>query len=168
MKEYWLKFKEWHAQLETRERRVVNVGGTALVLAIFYFGIWSPFLSRVDGLRDTIVNEQKTLAWMQDADQKIKLLASENSGDKQAMTPVTLLALLQAQINQAGMKDALKQMKQAANDSIQLQFKNVSFDQLVKLLIAVIKANHVTINQFSATAESTPGKVSADVMLALG
>ncbi len=168
MKEYWLKLKEWYAQLETRERRAVNIGGTALALAIFYFGIWSPFLARVDGLRDTIVNEQKTLAWMQDADQKIKQLASENSGDRQALTPVTLLALLQTQINQAGMKDALTQMKQAANDSIQLQFKNVSFDQLIKLLIAVIKANHVTISQFSATGEATPGKVSADVMLAMG
>ncbi len=168
MKEYWLKLKEWYVQLEARERRAVNVGGTALALAIFYFGIWSPFLTRVDGLRDTIVNEQKTLAWMQDADQKIKQLASENSGDRQALTPVTLLALLQTQINQAGMKDALTQMKQAANDSIQLQFKNVSFDQLIKLLIAVIKANHVTISQFSATAETTPGKVSADIMLAMG
>lgn len=168
MKEYWLKFKEWYAQLETRERRAFNVGSTALVLAIFYFGIWSPFLNRVDGLRDTIVNEQKTLAWMQDADLKIKSLASENSGDRQALTPVTLLALLQTRINQAGMKDALKQMKQAANDSIQLQFKNVSFDQLIKLLISVIKANHVTISQFSATAESAPGKVSADIMLTMG
>ena len=167
LKEYWVKFKEWHAQLEQRERRMVNVGGAALGFAIFYFGIWSPFLGRVNHLRTTISSEQKTLAWMKDADQKIKQLASESSSARQSATPVTMLSLLQDKVNEAGMKDALTQLKQAANDSIQLQFKNVSFDQLIKLLISVMKSNHVTITQFNATAESTPGIVNADVMLAL-
>ena len=167
MKEYWIKLKEWHAQLEQRERRMVNIGGAALAFAIFYFGIWSPFLGPVDGLRTTISSEQKTLAWMKDAEQKIKQLSAENSGDQQALTPVAMLALLQERVDQAGMKDALKQMKQAANDSIQLQFKNVSFDQLIKLLIGVMKSSRVNITQFNVIAESTPGMVNADVMLSL-
>src|SRR6266478_6227892 len=105
MKEYWLKFKEWHAQLELRERRMVNIGGAALIFAIFYFGIWSPFLGRVDGLRKTIGSEQKTLAWMKEADQKIKQLSGESGGAKQKPTPVAMLTLLQTQVNQAGLKD---------------------------------------------------------------
>lgn len=167
MKEYWVKLKEWHAQLEQRERRMVNVGGAALAFAIFYVGIWSPFLGRVDGLRTTISGEQKTLAWMKDAQEKIKQLSAENSGGQQASTPVEMLALLQERVDQAGMKDAMKQMKQTGNDAIQLQFKNVSFDQLIKLLIGVMKSSRVTITQFNIVAESTPGMVNADVMLSL-
>lgn len=167
MKEYWQKFKEWHAGLELRERRAVNIGGAALVFAIFYFGIWSPFLNRVDNLRTRITGDQKTLAWMQEADQKIKQLSGTTSVSDRQMTPVTLLAFLQTQVNQAGMRDALKEMKQAANDSIQMQFKNVSFDQLITLLMTVLKNSHVTVTQFSATAEKTPGMVNADILLGL-
>ena len=168
MKEYWVKFKVWHAGLETRERRMANIGGAAIVFAIFYFGIWSPFLTRVSDLRSRITSEQKMLAWMKSADEKISQLATESSGARQSATPVAMLALLQNQVNQAGLKDALTSMKQADNDSIQLQFKSVSFDQLMKLLIGVLKSSHVTIKQFSAVGENTPGMVSADVMLALG
>jgi general secretion pathway protein M len=167
MKEYWVKFKEWHAQLEQRERRMVNIGGVAVAVAIFYFGIWSPFLGRVAGLRSGILGEQKTLAWMQSADQKIKGFSGENSGKQQKMTPVTMLSLLQNQVNQSGMKDSLTLLKQAANDSIQMQFKHVSFDQLMKLLIAVIKANHINITQFNAAAEGAPGIVNAELMISL-
>jgi general secretion pathway protein M len=168
MKEYWIKFKEWHAALEERERRMVNIGGVLLVLAIFYFGLWSPFLTHVDDLRARIGSEQKTLAWMQDADKKISSFAGATGGARQAASPVTMLALLQSKINQAGLKESLHDMKQAANDSIQLQFKKVSFDQLMTLLIAVLKANHVSISQFNAVAEGSPGMVNADITLSLG
>ena len=168
MKEYWLKFKEWHAQLELRERRMVNIGGAALIFAIFYFGIWSPFLGRVDSLRKTIGSEQKTLAWMKEADQEIKRLSGESGSAKQKPTPVAMLALLQTQVNQSGLKDTLTQLKQASNDSIQLQFKKVSFDQLIKLLITVMKSNYVSITQLSVTAEATPGLVNAEIMVGLG
>ncbi len=168
MKEYWIKFKAWHAGLETRERRMANIGGAAIAFAIFYFGIWSPFLGRVSDLRARIGSEQKMLAWMKSADEKISQLSTESGGTRRSTTPVAMLALLQNQVNQAGMKDALSSMKQADNDSIQLEFKNVSFDQLMKLLIGVMKSSNVTIKQFSAIAENTPGMVSAAVMLSLG
>lgn len=167
IKDYWNKFKTWHGQLESRERRMVNIGGSALITAIFYFGIWSPFLGRIDELRSRMGSEQKTLAWMQEADQKIARLSGGGASARETMTPVAMLALLQKRIQQAGMKDALSDMKQAANDSIQLQFKSVSFDKMMKLLIAVIKENHVTITQFSAIADTAPGTVNADIVLSL-
>lgn len=167
MNEYWIKLKEWHAQLELRERRMVNIGGTALAIAIFYFGIWSPFLGRVNTLRTTISGEQKTLAWMQDAEQKIKQFTSDDKSSRQSMTPVTLLSQLQNSVNDAGMKDSLQSMKQTSDDSVQMTFKNVSFDQLVKLLISVMKASHVSVTQFNAVAQPTPGVVNAEVVLNL-
>ncbi len=139
MKEYWQKAKDWYAALEQRERRAVNIGGGALAFAMLYFGIWSPMVSAVDDMRKRIVTDQKTLTWMQEADAKIKQLAATESTSQQAVTPVQLLTLLQMQINQAGLRDALKEMKQASNDAIQLHFKNVSFDLLIKLLMSVLK-----------------------------
>lgn len=167
MKEYWNKLKEWHSRLEPREQRMVNIGGTALAAAILYFGIWSPFLTRVDNLRTTIAGEQKTLAWMKDAEDKIKQFSSENNPDRKNVTPVALLSELQDAVNQAGMKDAMTQMKQASNESVQMEFKNVSFDQLMKLMINVLKTNQVTITQFNANALTTPGMVDAGIIISM-
>ena len=167
MKEYVQKAKEWYAALEPRERSAVNIGGGAVLFAILYFGIWSPLVNHVDELRKRIVTDQKTLTWMREADEKIKQLSATESTVQQAVTPVQLLTLLQMQINQAGLRDALKEMKQASNDAIQLHFKNVSFDQLITLLMSVLKNSHVAISQFTATAEATPGMVNADIMLTL-
>lgn len=166
--EYLTKAKEWHAQLETRERQMVNAGGAALIFAIIYFGIWSPFLSRVNHLRETITSDQKTLVWMQDADKKIKALAAEGGGaTSQNNTPVAVLASLQSLVEQAGMKEAVTALKQTSNDAIDLQFKNVSFDQLVKLMMNVLKENHVTISQFNAVQAASSGMVSAQVSFSL-
>jgi general secretion pathway protein M len=167
MKEYWHKAKNWYAALEQRERRAVLVGGSSVMFAVLYFGIWSPMVNHVDDMRKRIVTDQKTLTWMREADEKIKQLAATETTSQQAVTPVQLLTLLQMQINQAGLRDALKEMKQASNDAIQLHFKNVSFDQLIKLLMSVLKNSHVAISQFAATAETTPGMVNADVMLTI-
>ncbi len=168
MKEYVQKFKVWYASLELREQRAVKVGGTALAIAVFYFGIWSPFLGRVEALRKRIVTDQKTLVWAKQADQRIKELSgAASTASSQVMTPVALLSMLQDQILQSDLKDALKDMKQAANDSIQLQFKNVSFDRLMKMLMSVLQNSSVTITQFSAVAEKTPGMVDANILLGL-
>lgn len=168
MKENLEKIKKWYAALDQRERRAVNIGGTALALAIFYFGIWSPFLSRVEAMRKRISSDQKTLVFMQQADNKLKQLAGSSSTETTSITtPVAMLAYLQDAIAKAGLKDALKDMKQAANDSIQLSFKNVSFDNLVKMLMNVMKSSHVNVTQFTAVAEKTPGMVNAEVMLQL-
>tara|TARA_R110000868_G_scaffold229116_7_gene482154 strand:- start:135 stop:641 length:507 start_codon:yes stop_codon:yes gene_type:complete len=167
MKEYWIKLKSWHGQLERRERRAVNIGGFALIAIIFYVGIWSPFLGRVDHMRTHMSGEQKTLAWMKSVDQRITQLSGSNGRVRQNLTPVAMLSLLQDRVRRAGMGDALSEMKQVTNDSIQLRFKAVSFDRLIKLLISVIKDNHVTITQFSAAAQTTPGLVNADFTLGL-
>jgi type II secretory pathway component PulM len=167
MKEYWVKIKDWHTQLEQRERRAVNIGGVAMIFAIFYLGIWSPFLGRVDDLRERITSDQKTLAWMQNADQQLSR-QTQSGETKQNYSPVGMLAALQTEVQKAKMKDAMTELKQASNDSIQMHFKNVSFDQLMKLLMSVMRSSHATITQLSTTSESTPGMVNADITLTLG
>jgi len=168
MKEQWRKLKEWYVQLELRERRAVLAGGSALIFAIFYFAFWSPLSGRVSSMRERITAQQKTLAFMQDAEAKIKQLGHAGSQEKAALTPVTLLGLLQNQIYAAGLRDALQQMKQAGNDSVQLQFKNVSFDRLMVLLAGVISSHQVSVSALNAVAVGRPGLVDASVMLKLG
>lgn len=157
------KWKEKWASLAEREKRMVTAGAIIAGLALFYLIIWSPYLNRVDDLRNTVQSEQKTLRWMQAADKEIKKIQHETTPRAVVLSPVELLSYLQKQLSESGL-DA-SQLKQASNESVQLQFQKVDFDLLIGFLVKVAKEQSVTIAQMSAIADASPGVVNADVVI---
>lgn len=167
MKEYMHKFKNWYSQLEQRERRAVAVGGVVVSFALLYFVIWSPLADKSNALRERIHKQQMMLSWMRDAEHKINAL-SGGSLKTDKLTPVELMSVLKKIVDDDGLSESMTQLKQTNNDAITMQFKNVSFDQLMGLLIKVLKKHQVVVSQLHATAVNQPGLVDADVMLRIG
>ena len=163
MNEWRIKFKEWWAALAEREKRMVSVGTVVVGCFIFYAVIWGPYLNRVDGMRQRVQSEQKTLLWMKSADKEMRKIQGQTTTKAQQITPVALLGYLQKLISQKGMDAAMTQLKQSSNDAVELQFQKVEFDKLVTLLMQVVKEQRVVIRQMSATADSTPGLVDAEL-----
>jgi general secretion pathway protein M len=165
--EYRAKFETWFDSLAEREKQIVTFGGIGVALLIIYALIYSPLVSHAAYLRDKIQTEQKTLIWIQAADKQIQAIEGQGKNKGKSVSPVLMLSILQKHITQAELDRNLTQMKQASNDSIQLQFQKVVFDKLITMLTAVMKENSVTISQMSVTAGSTPGIVNADIMIVL-
>ena len=168
LKEYQTKLETWYDNLAEREKQMVTFGGIAVAILIIYALIYLPLVNHAATLRNTIQTEQKTLVWMQAADKQIQAIEGQTKNKANSVSPVTMLSILQKNITQAQLNQNLSQMKQASNDSIQLQFQKVSFDKLITLLIKVMKENKASLSQFSVTADATPGIVNADLMLVLG
>lgn len=166
MKEQWAKLNDWFTQLEQRERRLVSVGAVAVIFAAIYFLFWSPMTDSVDAMRRQIKGQQKTLAWMKSVDAALKKTAS-GAQQTSVMSPVELLSYLQKAIKRDGLQESLTQLKQSSNNAIHMQFKDVSFDRLMKTLIGVLGRQNVTISQFNAVAVNQPGLVDADMILKL-
>ena len=165
MKEYGVKLKEWWSNLAPREKQAVTWGGALLGIFIIYQGIWSPYVDHIASMRNSIKSNQKTLVFMQEADKEIQKKESQSNTKAKTTSPVALLGFLQKQINQSQLNQQLTQLKQATNDSIELHFQKIEFDKLMNFLIKIVKEQSVSITQLSATAESSPGVVNADVML---
>lgn len=169
IKEYKAKFKEWWEPLAPREKQAVTIGGAVLGLFILYAGIWSPFLNHLDTMRSRITSEQKTLLWMQAADKELQKATGQTQERRKVSSPVVLLSDLQKLVEQMGLAQNLTDMKQSSNDSIALRFQKVEFDKLVKMLIALVKAESVNISQMSVKAvNGAPGAVDADLEIKLG
>ena len=167
MNEWKMKFNEWWRNLSLHEQRVVSVGGAIASFLLFYLIIWNPYLDRLDVMRKQIQTEYKTLAWMQAADKEMNKLEKQTTKGTTSMTPVALMSVLQKQVDEAGLASVMTQLKQTTQDSVEMQFQKVSFDQMVSLLIKVIKEQNVSITHLSATADTTPGVVNADIILSL-
>lgn len=163
MKDYWLILKTWWLNLALREKRMVTVGGVLLVLFILYEGIWSPFLSHIDLLRKQIVAEKKLLVWMQAADQQLQMTG--NTSAKKSLTAVALLSFMQQQINQAGLKQQLLQLKQVSSNSVEVNLQKAEFDKVIAMLSHISNEQAISISQISVVAEASPGVVNADMVL---
>lgn len=166
--DFQIKMKNWWQNLAAREQRIVAVGALAASIMLFYLLIWGPYLDRIDAMRKEIQSGYKTLAWMQTADAEIRKLENQSAKKESAVSLVTLLGILQRQVDQAGLTSSLTQLKQAAQDSIEMHFQKVAFDKLMGLLITVMKEQSVSVTHFSVVADAAPGVVNADVVLRIG
>jgi general secretion pathway protein M len=59
------KLKVRFLQLSDRERRLMIVSACVLIVAIFYWGIWSPMTQSVERGQNTLSNQRSLLAWVQ-------------------------------------------------------------------------------------------------------
>jgi general secretion pathway protein M len=162
MKDRLNQLQQWWSQLAEREKRMVSVGGVIVTIFILYAGMWHPFLSHLQTMRNRIHADQQTLRWMQEADKSLQKLENQTEKKNQAISPVALLGLLQKQINEAGLATNLTGLKQSGNDAIEIQFQKVDFDKLMSFLLVVAKSYKVSFTQMNAIAM---GAGLADVVI---
>lgn len=166
LKTEWLKAKVRFAELATRERYMVLGGALFLGVMILYL-LWSSLLEGVDNKRKQLQAAKKTLQEMQLMDKKMKGVAGheKNHPHRSLLSPVALLSFLQKKINENPLKGQLKQLKQANNDSVEVQFQAVPFDALIIFLTGIVKEKNITIANFSAKRSVSPGIVDANIIL---
>lgn len=164
MKEFWMKLKEWWSNLALREKQAVSIGGSLLVIFIIYFWMWTPYINHVASMREKITSDEKTLVWMQAADKAMQKAEDKTGAKTKSLSPVALLGEMQKQVKLSGLEGALTQLKQGANESIELHFQKVEFDKLIKLLAKAMKEKHVSVSHLSLISIE-PGLVSATIVM---
>jgi len=167
MQEQWQKLKAWWSGLEAREQRAATIGAIVVFIFIVYQFMWSPLVNRQQTLRKQIAEKQTLLRWMQATDKEISRIEREGQPTARNNNPVLLLGFVQKEIKKAGLTPALKQLKQAGNDTVEMHFQRVEFDKLMAMLAGITKQQPVSIPQMSVNADVTPGIVNADVYLKL-
>jgi len=165
MKAQFNKMKARWEELKTREKQAVLIGGGFLVFLIFYLGIWKPAMDHLQGLRERIVNQQKTLLWMQAADKILKKSGNPSIVKSKPVSLAVFLSQMQKRVRQTGLESFLVQLKQSDKDSIVMQFQKVEFDRFMTMLMTVMKEDPVAVTRLSVLASDAPGYVNADVVL---
>ena len=157
--------KEWWNNLSLRDKQMLSLGVAAIICFLIYGLLWAPLDNKVNRMRNQISTDQKLLIWMQETNQHIQ--ESEKSLQKKGVTPsgVSILSIVQRQINKTPFVSSLSQLRQAENDAVQLTFNNVDFDKLIAWLTQLWQQQGLVITQISVIASTTPGLVSADLIL---
>ena len=64
------KLQSWWRGISAREQRLVAVGGSVLLIGLFYWAIWQPVANRIAERERQVVNQQQTLAWLKEKDRR--------------------------------------------------------------------------------------------------
>lgn len=152
--------------LNLREKQMLSLGSLVIVSLLIYFFLWSPLDSSVSNLRNQIEHDQELLTWMQDANKQIQSIGKTSAPTLRPKG--SLLSTIQKEVNRSPLAKNLNQLHQADNDSVQVSFQKVNFDQLMIWLIDFSKRENLTITQIVITPSHVSGIVTADLILKEG
>jgi type II secretory pathway component PulM len=166
--EYWLKCKEWWQQLAKREQRALLFAAVALLLFIAY-STFAALQDQITNMRKKLVAAQHHLSALQAVNMTLEHLEQQAPAAKQMLSIVSVLNLVQKQIAQAGLLSTLSELKQVSASSFALEFKKIEFDQLMQLLISIMKEHALSIFELSVQQDkstlSEKGLVNAQIIL---
>jgi general secretion pathway protein M len=147
------KLKSTFLQLSEREQRLVIISAVMLLVAIFYWGIWSPLNTSLEKSQNAVKNQTELLAWVQkNANKAVQLRSS--SGNKASFSG----SLPQA-VNQSAsrMQIAISRM-QPQGDELQVWIDQAPFNDVLSWLQSLEKTG-VSILDIDIAESDLPGQV---------
>jgi len=151
------QFKSWWATLSEREQLLSLLSALALLLAVIYWGLWSPLADQLQESEIKLSRAEQTLSWVQE-----KTVLLQQAGAGQHKVSSKKLSLTQI-INKSGKQYGIK-FSRIVNKKKQLEvwIADIEFDLFIRWLtslnnqygVSVIstdfskieKAGHIKIN----------------------
>lgn len=147
------KLKAWWESLATREQQIVAVGGVMLLIAVFYWGIWTPIANAEADAVNRLKAQQQTLAY-------VKETANKLAGLRQNGSRPTMQGSITNVVNQtAGRYGLTITRMQPQGNKIQLWMDDVPFDALLGYLGDMVQQKGLSLELLDVGETDTPGMV---------
>jgi general secretion pathway protein M len=147
------KLKSMFLQLSERERRLVAVSAILVVVAIFYWGIWSPLSTSLELDKTAVKNQTELLVWVQkNANRAVQL---RSGGDNKT----SFSGSLPQAVNQSAsrLNIAISRM-QPQGEELQVWIDQAPFNDVLSWLQSLEKTG-VSILDIDIAESGLPGQV---------
>lgn len=154
--------RHWFIGLEKREQWVIGGGAVILLLVIVYGAMLAPYLNHRQQLIARVQQRRALLAWMRP---KAREIESLHTAPPQPLPGGSLLGTVNATAASAGLGNVLRQAHQDTNGSVQAQFSDVDFDELVRWLNTLRVTYGIVPSAMTVTRTTAPGVVNVNIRL---
>ncbi|WP_394222265.1 type II secretion system protein GspM [Alteromonas gracilis] len=144
---------EKYKALTEREQKLVVVSAVVVVIALFYFTIWSPLNSALDKEKQLLDNQQSLLVWVKDSAARAQQLRRSSSG-KRAFSG----SLPQAVNRTTAQHDIEIARMQPQGDELQVWVDQAPFNSVLDWLKAMENMGVVILQADIAEADA-PGYI---------
>jgi general secretion pathway protein M len=155
------RFQSWYASRESREQRILLVGGIAAVVLLL-IAILMPLHRSTAALERRIATKQADLAWM-------RSVASTVVAAGPIRTPngpqESLVVLVDRTARESGLAQSLTGSQPSGDGGLRVQLEKAQFNSLVAWVARLSEQNGIRVESASVDAVGEPGVVNAGVVL---
>jgi len=122
LKKYWLN-------LQARERSIISIGATLLILMLLYLYVWEPWHKAIEKYREELPQKRADLQWMKAQGDLASRLKGIKKPDNSA-SGQPLLTVVERTAQQAGLRTNIKQMTPGDKPGeVKIWLSQISFDK---------------------------------------
>ncbi len=155
--------KDWFEHLSVREQWITLGGGSATLLVILYFFIWTPFANKIVELQQDSQDNHELAVWMETAEKQ--LAATKGKATKASLGNQSMLTVVDNSIKQGILKNFPGQVSQSQDKKVQVKFAKVPFDNTITWLITLWKDYGIQVDSMTITPLAEKGMVQATLTL---
>jgi general secretion pathway protein M len=157
--------KDWFLSLTQRERIMVQVAGSVLVVFMLYLLILEPISSNYSKNKKNVASSTQTLEWMRSAAQEVKQLRGGGEILEAPQGKQFVLSMIDRSARKAGLSAVMKRVQPEGDSGVRVWFENAAFDELIKWL-AIIESKHgLSVNEINFEKTESTGLVNVRVFL---
>lgn len=154
---------QWFANLGSRERLLVILASTLLLLLVLYGVVWRPVDQRVERLQETVTEQRSLRHWMQKAAREVEQLRGAAGGA--AVRHGSLLSITDRTANQAGLGGAVKRVEPEGSGKVRIQLEGAGFDDIANWLEGLAREFDIRVESITVDGSQGPGLVDARLTL---
>ena len=148
--------------LNPRERLLLFVGATAVLLSVLYVAVIEPGYQRLNMLRSQVPAKMADIAWMEEQIRRYGPILSQQGAVNQD-TRRPLLTVVEQTATRVGLRQNITRMQPAEQGSVRIWFDDVGFESWL-LWVEELREQSVLVTV--VTIERTdPGKVNIRLTL---
>ena len=145
------RFELWWRGLSAREQRLVAVGGSVLLVGLFYWLVWQPLGNRIEERERQVKSQQQTLIWLKEKGEQV-LSAQAGSGRN-----MDLGGTLDGVVNRTAFNHKIKITRlQPQGQELQVWIDQVAFDDLLMWLAELTDKYGVRVQVIEVAREQLP------------
>lgn len=157
--------KSWYLSLTQRERHLVQIATTVIVLFLIYLLVIEPISSNYSKNKNNVQTATETLEWMRNAATEVKQLRRGGVLSERPKGKQFVLSMIDNSARKAGLASVMKRVQPEGDTGVRVWFEAAAFDELVKWL-AIIESKHgLLVNEINIEQTDFTGLVNARIFL---
>jgi len=157
--------KDWFLSLTQRERIMVQIAASAVVIFMFYLIVLDPISTNYTNNKKNVAEATQTLEWMYSAEREVKQLRGGRLLPDQPQGKQFILSMVDRSVRKAGLAGVMKRVQPEGDSGVRVWFEDAAFDELIKWLATIESKHGLLVNEINFEKTESTGLVNVRVFL---